>query len=87
MIGSPKEILFEFPEEYQPDFDSVTDSTTDAIDSSSSVGRMVGEITIKDLIDNKMISVGDKLMMQYGPRGQKKKNITVPFKMMAPYLF
>jgi hypothetical protein len=37
---------------------------------------MVGEITIKDLIENNMISVGDELMMQYGPRGQKKKKYT-----------
>lgn len=70
-IGNHKEIIYEFPEEFEPSFDS--NEIPLGISSGNILGREIGDITILKLLESKLLSIDQKLCIEYGPRGMKKK--------------
>ncbi|HRX62033.1 MAG TPA: hypothetical protein P5260_12600 [Candidatus Competibacter sp.] len=70
-VGKSSEIIYEFPEEYQPSFDT----SNEQVDASSDsvLGRERGDITLLTLIEKNLIPVGQQLFIEYGPRGKKKQ--------------
>ena len=69
-LNNPENIIYEFPEEFRPEFDTEKDNETSK--SSDSISRY--DAKISDLIDAGLINVGDKVIMEYKPRnGEKRK--------------
>lgn len=69
-FNQPENIVYEFPEEFRPELD-----TEEEIEIDSTTGEILRyEATIADLIEAKLLDVGQTLIMEYKPRhGQKKK--------------
>ena len=66
-FGQPDQILYEIPEEFRPALD-----TGDAPDDKARQARY--EVTIFDLIDNRLLTCGQKLLMNWKPRNGKRQN-------------
>jgi len=69
-LNNPKNVIYEFPEEFRPEFDTEEDDETSI--SNNGISRY--DAKISDLINAGLINVGDKIIMEYKPRnGQKRK--------------
>lgn len=71
-FANPKNVMYEFPEEFQPSFDTAIEDIKTS-DTEIVRGRMVGDINIGTLIGLDLIKPGDVLSMEYSQRGGKKK--------------
>ncbi len=68
-FNNPDNIIYEFPEEFRPELDTAEEVN---IKDSSKVEQY--DIELSDLIQAKLIQIGEKLTMYYKPRnGQPKK--------------
>jgi len=69
-LNNPDNVIYEFPEEFRPEFD--TEEENETIASNNDTTRY--DAKISDLINAGYINVGDIVVMEYKPRnGQKKK--------------
>ena len=68
-FNNPKNIVFEFPEEFKPELD------TEQEDEEQHANREINryEVDIFDLVKNGILKVGDKLIMPYKPRNGASK--------------
>lgn len=65
-FGHPENVLYEIPEEYRPVLDTQVGE-----DEGTGVARY--DVTLFDLIEAGLLSVGGKLYMSYGPRNSEKR--------------
>lgn len=65
-------ILYEFPEEFKPDLDTEVDFLSD----KDLKEITVYDISLLDLINDKLINIGDSLIMSYKPRDGQRQNYT-----------
>lgn len=70
-LNNPTNIVYEFPEEFKPEFD--TEIKTDSVDKNSSLIIQYG-VEISDLVEAEILSIGQKLYMSYKPRNGTAKN-------------
>jgi hypothetical protein len=70
-LSNPDEIMYEFPEDFRPDFDFNKSNTTPT--NFNALGRDVGEITISTLIEIGHLKPNEQIYFEYGQRGTKKK--------------
>lgn len=68
-FGNPNNVIYEVPEEYRP----ALDTSAHADDSGSAYNSY--NITLADLIQSRMLTVGQTLHMFYKPRGGEKQTI------------
>ena len=68
-FNNPKNIVFEFPEEFKPELD--TEQEDEEQDANREINRY--EVDIFDLVKNGILKVGDKLIMPYKPRNGASK--------------
>lgn len=68
-FNNPENVVYEFPEEFRPELDTEAEKKIDNI--SGEISRY--EASISDLIEAKLLEVGQKLMMEYKPRNGHKK--------------
>lgn len=69
-FNQPKNIIYEFPEEFKPEVD--TEGEKDDALSNTEISRY--DIGISNLIQEGLLEVGESLVMMYKPRdGQKKR--------------
>lgn len=64
-----KDIIYEFPEEFKPEFDTVEENKLEI--NQTKVNRY--DVSISDLIEKEILQVGQKLFMEYNPRSGDKK--------------
>jgi len=69
---NPVNIIYEFPEEFKPEIDTEKEEGVD--ESSQDVTRY--DVSISDLIENGLISVNERLIMDYKPRNGEQKRYT-----------
>ncbi len=72
-FGAPDNVAYEIPEEYRP----VLDTTEEKEKPKSGIASY--DISLADLLEGGFLSVGEKLVMHYKPRGgnQKKYNAVI----------
>ena len=69
-FNKPSNIIFEFPEEFKPEFDTEEESKPD--NANNEIAQYDVELT--DLVNANLLTVGEKLNMVYKPRnGQQKR--------------
>jgi hypothetical protein len=69
-LNKPENIVFEFPEEFKPELDTEEESKPQK--PNTEIAQY--DVEISDLINAKLLSTGEKLLMTYKPRnGQQKK--------------
>lgn len=69
-IGCPSNIVYEFPEEFKPELD--TEEETDLNSFTGEISRY--DVSVSDLVEAKLLEIGQTLFMEYKPRhGEKKK--------------
>lgn len=66
-FGVPENVAYEIPEEYRP----VLDTTEEKVKPKSGIAYY--DVSLADLLEAGLLSVGDELMMNYKPRGGNKK--------------
>lgn len=66
---NPTNVVYEFPEEFKPALD--TDLETE---EEIEIGAEKRNVSISDLIDKKLLDVGQKLTMSYKPRNGQSRN-------------
>ena len=66
-FGTPENIAYEIPEEYRPVLDTIEEK-----DKPKS-GIVYYDVSLADLIEAGLLSVGDELTMNYKPRGGNQK--------------
>lgn len=67
-FGAPENVAYEIPEEYRP----VLDTTEEKGKTKS--GIVYYDVSLADLLEVGLLSVGDELVMNYKPRGGSQKN-------------
>ncbi len=67
-LNNPNNIIYEFPEEYRPEFDTEKDVETS--ETENSISRY--DTKISDLLNAGTLNVGDIIVMEYKPRSGKK---------------
>lgn len=67
-FGRPDNVMYEIPEEFGPVLD------TGQIDEESQTELARYDVTITDLVDAKMLQVGQRLQMPYKPRNGDQRN-------------
>lgn len=70
-LENPKNIIYEFPEEYKPDMDTEINETCK---KSSEIKTY--DVSIITLIENNLLNPGDLLYMTYGPEKGSRKEYT-----------
>ncbi|MGL4370968.1 MAG: hypothetical protein ACRCUT_15050, partial [Spirochaetota bacterium] len=68
-FDNPSNIIYEFPEEFKPEID--TENCDESECGSESINTY--DVTIKDLLLSKFLSVGEKIFMSYKPRNGNKR--------------
>ena len=69
-FNNPENIVYEFPEEFKPELD--TEEKTNPTKTNTDIAQY--DIGLSDLINAKLLMVGEKLVMQYKPKkGQQKR--------------
>lgn len=68
-LENKENIIYEFPEEFKPDLNTENIQSNDQLINSNNVY----DVTIFDLITEKLLNVNDALYMTYGPRNSEKK--------------
>lgn len=66
-FGFPENVAYEIPEEYKPVLD-----TTEG-DKASKSGVTVYDVSLSDLLESGLLSLGEELIMTYKPRGGSQK--------------
>jgi len=66
-FGAPENVAYEIPEEYRP----VLDTTKEKEKPKS--GIVYYDLSLTDLLEAGLLSVGDELVMSYKPRGGNQK--------------
>jgi hypothetical protein len=69
-FGNSKNIAFEIPEEFSPTLE-ISETQTE-----SKIGITVYNVSILDLLNNRLLNAGQELKMVYGPIGKNKKTFT-----------
>lgn len=67
-FGKPENVMYEIPEEFGP----VLDTAVQDDESRTELARY--DVTIADLLDAKMLTVGQRLQMPYKPRNGSPRN-------------
>jgi len=67
-FGKPENVMYEIPEEFRP----VLDTAVQDEESRTELARY--DVTIADLLDAKMLTVGQRLQMPYKPRNGSPRN-------------
>lgn len=67
-FNQPENIVYEFPEEFRPELDTEEESKTSS--TTSKISRY--EASISDLIEAKLLEVGQTLIMEYKPRNREE---------------
>lgn len=70
-MSHPENVIFEFPEEFKPEFD--TEEKESKTDKENSTVIQYG-VEISDLINAQFLAIGEKLYMSYKPRNGRNKN-------------
>jgi len=66
-FGAPENVAYEIPEEYRP----ILDTTEEKEKPKSGIAYY--DVSLADLIDAGLLTVGDELVMKYKPRGGDQK--------------
>lgn len=76
-VGNQNNIIYDFPEEFKPEFDTTAEDLATTTVPSDNVTKVIKriDITIKDLIDTKKLNNEDILKMSYKPRKGNKINV------------
>jgi len=67
-FGKPENVMYEIPEEFGP----VLDTAIEDDDARKETARF--DVTVTDLLDAKLVHVGQKLQMRYKPRNGDQRN-------------
>lgn len=69
-LNNPKNVVFEFPEEFKPELDTEEESKPQK--ANTEIAQF--DVELMDLVNANLLTVGEKLTMSYKPRnGQAKK--------------
>ncbi len=66
-FNNPRNFVYEIPEEFRPVFDA----SPDDVNNNSQVARY--DVSVSDLVDADLLSVGQRLVMPYKPRNGEQK--------------
>jgi len=70
-LGNPANVVYEFPEEFKPQIETV-EQNRDSLEPTSSTIRQY-DVTVFDIIKSGLLNPDDKLYMSYKPRNGDKK--------------